>query len=149
GDSYANYELHWTSASTSMVILMAGHSAQSCVSPQPPCYGYGPGCGSGSINGGPYHFKLFDFDGHTTGNQDNQLQASALTPVISCADVTISGADNVCPGTTNTYTETLNTSVSSCSNAIHHWTINGDGTISGSVTGTSVSVQAGSICGQF
>src|SRR5262249_18842451 len=43
--------------------------------------GYGSGLGAGSINGGPYHFKLSTLDGSSLGSQDNQIQAGAIIPV--------------------------------------------------------------------
>jgi hypothetical protein len=61
-DSYAEYTLTWTSASTDIVVLMAGRPAQSCTVSG--CCGYGSGCGSGSVSGGPYHFILDLLDGH-------------------------------------------------------------------------------------
>ncbi|MBK5284418.1 MAG: hypothetical protein JJE25_03360, partial [Bacteroidia bacterium] len=152
-DSYANYILNWTSTSTSMVILMAGRSSQSCVSGTH-CHGYGPGCGAGSINGGPYHFKLFDFDGHTTGNQDNQLQASAVTPVIDCNNVVIATTNNsTCPNTVATYTSTVtNTQSNFCTNATHSWSISNNtsgATFTTATHSASVGVNYGPNCGSF
>jgi hypothetical protein len=145
-DAYAEYTLTWTSASTQIVILMAGRSAQSCTSPA--CCGYGPGHGSGSVNGGPYHFKLFQLDGASLGSQDNQLQASALAPAPTCADVLISGPNNVCPNSTgNQYSATITPGM--CSSPTHSWSITGNGTIVGSTTGSSITVTAGSTCGTF
>src|SRR5439155_1951256 len=52
------------------------------------------------------------------------------------------GLDPVCPGSTNTYTAVTNGSSPTFS-----WSISGNGTISGSTTGSSVSVIAGALCG--
>jgi hypothetical protein len=59
---------------------MAGRLAQSCTAPGR-C-GYGASCGAGSSTGGPFHFKLYNLDGHTLGNQDNQVMSlSILDPL--------------------------------------------------------------------
>ncbi|MBK5286206.1 MAG: T9SS type A sorting domain-containing protein, partial [Bacteroidia bacterium] len=39
--------------------------------------GYGACYGAGSINGGPYHFKLELLDGYSVGNRDNQLMVGS------------------------------------------------------------------------
>ena len=144
GDSYAKYTLNWTSTSSSIVILMAGRSAQSCTTGN--CCGYGSGCGAGSVSGGPYHFKLDDLDGHTTGSQDNQLQAVPNPTAPTCDSVTISGPATICPNSTgNSYTSTI---TGPCANVTHHWSISGNGSISGSNIGATINITAGT-CGQF
>lgn len=86
-DSYANYSLTWTSTSTKVVILTAGHLAQSCTSAW--CCGYGFGCGAGNITGA-CHFKLSNLDNNSLGNQDNQLHFIGQFPtVIAPEDVEI------------------------------------------------------------
>ena len=137
GDVYATYTLRWKSSSTMIKIFMAGRSSQSCSSAG--CCGYGQGCGAGSVSGGPYHFKLDDLDGHTTGSQDNQLQATPAPAAINCDSVTISGTSPVCPASSNVYTASI---TGACSNITHHWAITGNGNIVGSSTGASVSVTA-------
>jgi hypothetical protein len=77
GDMYADYTLTWTSASTSIVIEMAGHLAAG-VDPLGAGVGYGEDRGSGSISGGPYHFKLEFLDDISLGSQDNQIKAGAI-----------------------------------------------------------------------
>ncbi|MFV5695700.1 T9SS type A sorting domain-containing protein, partial [Flavobacterium sp. LB3P122] len=68
GDNYAWYTVTWKSTSDAVMIKMAGRAAVgegSC--------GYGSCYGAGSINGGPYHFKLEQLDNHSLGNRDNQV----------------------------------------------------------------------------
>src|ERR1019366_7882187 len=59
---------------------------------------------------------------------------------------TIAGPSPVCGGTTNTYTTTVQPAGGTVT---HSWAITGDGTISGSITGASVTVIAGSATGTF
>jgi uncharacterized repeat protein (TIGR01451 family) len=74
----ANYTLTWTSASTQILIEFAGHLAQGQDFVLTGV-GYGAGKGAGSINGGPYHVQLSKLDGASLGNQDNQIQANAVS----------------------------------------------------------------------
>ncbi|MGZ3887067.1 MAG: HYR-like domain-containing protein, partial [Flavisolibacter sp.] len=62
-----------------------------------------------------------------------------VNPVPPCS---ISGPNNICPGSTNTYSATSGMST-------YIWTITGNGTISGSSTGQTVSVVAGASCGSY
>jgi hypothetical protein len=62
-----------------------------------------------------------------------------VNPLPPCS---ITGPNNVCPGTTNTYTTTAGMST-------YSWSISGNGTISGSATGQNVSVVAGATCGSY
>jgi len=77
GDSFIHYTLTWTSASDQILIELAGHLAMSgnpAVNP----IAWGEGLGSSQIAGGPYHFKLFDLDGHSLGCQDNQIMGADI-----------------------------------------------------------------------
>lgn len=76
GDSEIVYTLTWTSASTDIMVLLAGHLAVGDNGAE----AWGPGLGASSINGGPYHFMLSTLDGVSLGSQDNQIMASAVTP---------------------------------------------------------------------
>jgi len=76
GDSKIVYTLTWTSASTDIMVLLAGHLAVG----DNGLDAWGPGLGASSINGGPYHFMLSTLDGISLGSQDNQIMASAVVP---------------------------------------------------------------------
>jgi hypothetical protein len=75
GDSYALYELTWTSDSDQFMIEMAGHLA---VGGDGAGYTWGEGLGSSSISGGPYHFKLHYLDTSSLGSQDNQIKGADI-----------------------------------------------------------------------
>ncbi|MFC1683582.1 immunoglobulin domain-containing protein [Candidatus Zixiibacteriota bacterium] len=95
-DTYADYALTWTSSSDSIIIELAGHLAVG-IDPLVAGIGYGEGRGSGDISGGPYHFKLYQLDGASLGNQDNQIQgADILFPPPVCSVTPES--DEVCVG---------------------------------------------------
>jgi hypothetical protein len=78
GDSYAEYEIRWTSSSSQMLILFAGHLSLGSNFPSFLGVSYGQGKGAGAINGGPYHFKLLTLDGASLGNRDNQIKAGDI-----------------------------------------------------------------------
>ncbi|MGX7668976.1 hypothetical protein, partial [Flavobacterium pedocola] len=78
GEAYAHYELRWTSSSTNILFLFAGHLSLGNNFPNYPGVHYGTGLGAASINGGPYHFKLSTLDGASLGSQDNQIKASDI-----------------------------------------------------------------------
>ncbi len=76
GDNYAWYTMTWTSNSNAVMIRMAGRvagGAENC--------GYGACYGAGSIDGGPYHFKLETLDAHSLGNRDNQIHIEPFCTV--------------------------------------------------------------------
>jgi hypothetical protein len=91
GDSDINYVLSWTSTATEVVIEMAGHLSVSGDPTLNPL-AWGVGLGSGSISGGPYHFKLRDLGGplavgpptceqteiSSLGQQDNQIKGADI-----------------------------------------------------------------------
>jgi len=80
-DSDINYTLTWTSASTAVLIELAGHLAVS----GPAAVAWGAGLGSSQISGGPYHFNLSSLDGTSTGSQDNQIKGADIlvaTPTV-------------------------------------------------------------------
>ena len=96
GNESANYTLHWTSASDTVIIEMAGHLAVG-VDPLNAGIGYGEGRGAADISGGPYHFKLSYLDGSSLGSQDNQIKgADILLTTVEC-DVT-PASDSICAG---------------------------------------------------
>ena len=74
GDSEISYTLTWTSASTQILIEMAGHLAKSGTAAD----AWGAGLGSGQISGGPYHFNLHQLDGASLGSQDNQIKGADI-----------------------------------------------------------------------
>ncbi|TBX70019.1 HYR domain-containing protein [Flavobacterium silvisoli] len=76
GDNYAWYTVTWTSASSNVMIKLAGRAAQGHGS-----LGYGNCYGAGSVNGAPYHFKLEQLDGHSLGNRDNQVMVEKTCDV--------------------------------------------------------------------
>src|ERR1043166_2347281 len=112
-DHDANYIINWTSASTEIVIEFAGHLAVG-VDPLAAGIGYGSGRGAGSIPGSSFHVSLGNLDGISIGNQDNQLQTSAIfIPAPPC------GAQNngpVCVGSTLQFTATT------VADATYSWT---------------------------
>ncbi|HWQ33930.1 MAG TPA: hypothetical protein VNQ79_13855 [Blastocatellia bacterium] len=82
----ATYTLTWTSASSQIIIEFAAHIAQG-TDTLSAGIGYGAGKGASSINGGPYHVHLGNFDG-SGGNLDNQIQGSDVCDVALSAAVT-------------------------------------------------------------
>ncbi len=79
GDSYIEYVLTWTSNSTQILIEMAGHLALSGSTISNPI-AWGPYLGSSHVSGGPYHFKLYQLDGSSLGDQDNQIMGAVIRP---------------------------------------------------------------------
>jgi len=77
GDSETNYQLTWVSASTQVLIEMAGHIAMGDDF-SAPGVGWGIGNGASSISGGPYHINLDKLDGSAIGSQDNQIKGSEI-----------------------------------------------------------------------
>src|SRR5215510_10250653 len=151
GDSDVNYILTWQSTSTTILVEMAGHLA---VTGDGTGVSWGPGLGSSQISGGPYHFNLDKLGGAVVGgaqtevtslgSQDNQIKgADVLVPCPTCS---VAGPASVCGGSTNTYTETI---TGTCNNQVISWSITGNGSISGSTTGSSVNVLAGSGAGSY
>ncbi|MEA3338272.1 MAG: hypothetical protein U9R25_20475, partial [Chloroflexota bacterium] len=76
-DDYIHYQLNWTSESSHILFLMAGHIASSAVDYP----GWGPDMGASSISGGPYHFSLMQLDGAATGSVDNQIKGADIQEV--------------------------------------------------------------------
>ncbi|HEY3170000.1 MAG TPA: hypothetical protein VGK08_03275 [Thermoanaerobaculia bacterium] len=76
GDSTVFYTLSWTSASTEILIEMAGHLAKGTTDAD----GWGPGQGISSIQGGPSHISMRQLDGSSTGGQDNSISAAEVAP---------------------------------------------------------------------
>src|SRR5215813_13479863 len=151
GDSDVSYILTWQSTSTTILVEMAGHLA---VTGDGTGVSWGPGLGSSQISGGPYHFNLDKLGGAVVGgaqtevtslgSQDNQIKgADVLVPCPTCS---VAGPASVCGGSTNTYTETI---TGTCNNQVISWSITGNGSISGSTTGSSVNVLAGSGSGSY
>ena len=148
GDSYANYILVIETASTDIIIEVAGHLAMGGFDNTG--MNWGPNLGAGSISGGPHHFKLFGLGGavNTTsctqneyislGAQDNQITAGDIIP-ITCTCAIVGTTDPVCPNSSNQYCAPENAVTS-------EWSISGNGSISGS--GNCIQVIAGSACGQ-
>ncbi|MBF9140923.1 T9SS type A sorting domain-containing protein [Hymenobacter properus] len=142
-DIYADYDLHWDSASPNVLILMGGHLSVSGTGAAG-TLSYGPGLGSGSISGGPYHFKLDNVDGITLGSQDNQIKGTdiLMPPAPSCA---ISGPATICSGSTATFTGPAGMDS-------YTWTLLNNTSGSSFTTATnlpSVSVLAGGTSGSY
>jgi hypothetical protein len=74
-DDYASITITFTTTQSKVMLLVGGHTSAS-LGP----LGWGEGLGSGSISGGPYHFKWTAVDGASIGNRDNQIQSGALIP---------------------------------------------------------------------
>ena len=77
-DDYAVWTVTFnvTNPDGNVMMLLGGHTAQGAGNPR----GWGAGVGSGSVSGGPYHFKWEELDGASVGNRDNQIQSGALVP---------------------------------------------------------------------
>ena len=86
GDDYASTTISFSTpagAGTHYVqILFGGHLAAGQVTASQ-TDGWGTGFGASSINGGPYHIKWAAADGASVGNRDNQIQSSAIIPIIA------------------------------------------------------------------
>ncbi|PLX33513.1 MAG: hypothetical protein C0600_00335 [Ignavibacteria bacterium] len=144
-DATALYTLTWTSSSSDVLIELAGHLAMGMdVSGAGSGIGYGSGYGAGSINGGPYHFKLAKLDGNALGSQDNQIKSADIRTSISC---NTSGLGLVCAGSENTYS--YNSSQGGLS---YTWSLSDNTSgayIVGSPTGQNVVVNSGSGPGEY
>ena len=101
-DMYAQYTMTWTSRSSSILIEMAGHLAVS-VDPLQAGIGYGDGCGSANLHGGPYHFRLHQLDGASLGVQENQILGTDIFSPPSVCDVSPE-SEGVCAGESVTFT---------------------------------------------
>ncbi|EJF09298.1 hypothetical protein [Pontibacter sp. BAB1700] len=124
GDNYGLYTLRWTSQSTNLMVLMAGHLSIGSYEPYAPL-NYGAGKGSSSISGGPYHFKLETLNGASLGNQDNQIQSGAIMPPPLCD---LPPAGPVCVGEITEHT------VTATSGASYKWTVSGNGELVNNAT---------------
>ncbi len=111
GDNYAWYTISWTSASTNVMIKLAGRAAMGAG----PC-GYGACYGAGSIHGAPYHFKLELLDGASTGNRDNQLMVEENP---TC-DLTIPVTFGTATSTDGTITVVTSDSVTTSTGSVTH-----------------------------
>ena len=102
GDQFANYTLTWTSASTSLLVEFAAHIAQG-IDTLGAGIGYGAGLGAANISGGPYHVSLDLLDGHSLGNQDNQLKGADIlvppeTPTVTTQLYNVTTSSNLANG---------------------------------------------------
>jgi hypothetical protein len=66
---------------------------------------WGTGCGSSSINGGPYHIKVDAVDDASAGNRDNQITSGAIIAQTPSINTTPSNTGHL------TFSEDLNDSV--------------------------------------
>ncbi|MEO7140512.1 MAG: hypothetical protein ABIY51_09615, partial [Ferruginibacter sp.] len=141
GDMDAGYTINWTSASTSVVIELAGHLAVG-VDPFNAAIGYGANKGAGSIGGGPYHFHLETLDGASLGSQDNQLKGSDLftLPQASCA---INGPFFTCASTSSVVFTTVLTDGGVAPD--YAYTINAGNTANAQMTGTTSGTYNGPV----
>ena len=144
-DVTAEYTLTWTSASSDILIEMAGHLAMGYdVTGAGSGIGYGSGLGAGSISGGSYHFSLGKLDGNALGSQDNQIKGTTVLTSITCSSA---GPEVVCANTQNTYSFS-----SSISGLSYTWSLSDNtsgASIVGSLTGSSVTVDAGNSNGAY
>jgi hypothetical protein len=134
GDSYVWYTLTWTSASTDVLVEMAGHIA---ISGDGTGMTWGPGLGAGSISGGPYHFKLDQLDGSALGAQDNQIQSSVISGGSSSSSVSsssVSSAVSSAASSVASSASSVTSSVSSVASSVS--------SVSSSVSSVSSSVSS-------
>ena len=148
GDSDISYVMVVATKSTALSIEMGAHLAIGGSDNNG--LHWGANLGAGSINGGPYHFRLEQLGGApnpttcamtevvSLGAQDNQIKSGDIIP-LTC-ECAISGESGpVCPQSSNQYCAPEGTVTSV-------WSITGNGTITGS--GNCIYVIAGSDCGQ-
>jgi len=144
GDSSALYAFTWDSASSNILIEMAGHVA---ISGDGTGATWGADLGLGNISGGSYHFKLDGLAGAlidqncppgqnqseivSLGSQDNQLRGTSTLLLPPPCNVT--GPSPVCFGTTNFYDGT-----SYGPNLTYNWSVTSNGSILGSTTSSNV-----------
>ncbi len=123
-NSFSRLRINFRATASTTVLAWGGHIASRL--------DWGEGHSAGNISGSPYHTRFIDLDG-SGGNQDRSLDAQAVCvpPTVS-----IAGAAEVCGDSTSTFTVTSDSTLIA-------WSIAGDGTISGSTTGSSVTVIAG------
>jgi hypothetical protein len=89
GDSDICYTLNWTSTSESVLIEFAGHLSVTGTAGEGST-AWGPGLGSGSISGGPYHFTVGGLDGQG-GSLDNKVARIAQGTLIPFSQVSAQG----------------------------------------------------------
>jgi hypothetical protein len=106
-DSDIRYNVTWTSASTSILIEIGAHLGISGNFSNNPL-AWGIGLGSGSISGGPWHFKLTYLDDNSLGQQDNQIASAGIEEIQ--LDVDVGPNNTLCtkPGTTVIYNHYVN-----------------------------------------
>ncbi|WP_156123762.1 S-layer family protein, partial [Flavihumibacter sp. ZG627] len=89
-------------------------------------------------NAGTYTYQVSTAYGVCPGGT---MDVVVVVHPIPVCDIT--GATNVCPGSTNVYTGPTGTGYT------YQWTVTGDAIISGSSTGQTVTIVAGNLCGQY
>ena len=105
GDDYATvtvtYNVAAGAGTRNVQLLFGGHLAVSVGA-----LGWGPGLGSSSVSGGPYHIKWDLADGASIGNRDNQIMSGAViaTPALS---ISKSGPATATLGVPFSYTLTV------------------------------------------
>jgi gliding motility-associated-like protein len=94
----------------------------------------------------PVNTPAATYNGNLTISNSNTGCVSTVYPISITVNplpvCSITGNNNICPGSTNNYSAP--TGMSS-----YEWTITGDGTINGSTISNTVSVLSGSTCGSF
>lgn len=77
GDDFATltvtFDVPATTEARTVMLLFGGHLAAALGA-----NGWGPGLGSSSISGGPYHVRVTAVDGASVGRRDNQIQGATL-----------------------------------------------------------------------
>jgi|GEM_PF-4334230 len=138
--SASRLQIVFTNTSTTCVLAWGGHIAAQAY--------WGAGNSASAISGSPYHMRLISLDGGG-GNLDRSLSADAVVDPPPCV---VSGAASVCPGSTTTYKydpDNDGTANALPSGYTALWSFSGSSngaSISGSATGNTVDVIAGS-CG--
>ncbi|MFM7106181.1 MAG: hypothetical protein ACKOW8_11715, partial [Flavobacteriales bacterium] len=152
GDSYVDYNLVVVTSSTSLIIELGGHLAIGGLTENDTDgMKWGLNKGAASIDGGPYHFKLYRLGGslisgtnnltqsESLGSQDNQIKAGDIIP-LTCECNIVGETGPVCPNGVYEYCAPEGT-VSSV------WSITGNATFTES--GNCVQLNAGVACGQL
>lgn len=145
--SEATINVTFTPSSATAVLAWGGHIGSRAD------WGFANGVpmSAGGVSGSPYHMRLKDWVNNTAppelknlGNQDRSLSADAVVPPPTCG---VTGTTVVCANSINTYNATTD-----ATNPTYAWTLVGNtsgAAISGSASGSSVTVNAGANQGEY
>src|SRR5262249_34411545 len=105
-DTFTQYTLSWTSASTSLALEFAGHLAVGSDGSGSGIQ-WTPNKGSSNISGGPYHVSIDLLDGASLGNLDNQIAGADILLVPTVVTTSNPSQTNIAPGSSVTDTATV------------------------------------------